>query len=103
MAAQEIANCFALKLRITARQAIGGFLQDAFDTGCATIGLNRHLMMPLAFAEIENAPALSLLNSPGIEGPPHTQAIEAPPEPIDQQQVQVSVPHGVEVIVKRRD
>ena len=91
LAAQEIANSFAIRLQVTARQAIGGVLQDCFQTGCATRGVHRHLRMPLAFADIEGVPSLSLLNSRGIEGREYSQnefIEDAPADPFEPQQVQ---------------
>ena len=105
LAAQEIANSFAIRLQVTARQAIGGVLQDCFQTGRSTTGVHLLLRMPLAFCDISGVPPLSLLNSHGIEARTYSQhdyIEDAPADSSEPQQVHIAAPRGVEVIVTHR-
>ena len=105
LSAQELANAFALRLQITVRQAIGGVLQDCFQTGRSTAGVHRHLRMPLSFCDIAGVPPLSLLNSHGIEArtySKHDWIEEAPADSGEPQRVLIEAPRGVEVIVTHK-
>ena len=107
LSAQELANAFALRLQITLRQAIGGVLQDSFQTGRSTIGVHRHLRMPLSFCDIAGVPPLSLLNSHGTEARTYSNHLcdwteELPADSSEPQRVLIEAPRGVEVIVTHK-
>ena len=107
LSAAELANAFALRLQVSLRQAIGGVLQDAFQTGRSTIGVHRHLRYPLSFCDILGVPPLSLLNSHGTEARTYSNHLgdwteELPADSSEPQSVHIEAPRGVEVIVKHK-
>ena len=108
LSAQELDSAFALRLQVSLRQAIGGVLQDAFQTGRSTVGVHRHLRYPLSFCDILGVPALSLLNSHGIEARTYSDHLCDWTEELPQdssgtsepKRVHIEAPRGIEVIVK---
>ena len=110
LSAEELESAFALRLQLSVRQAIGGVLQDAFQTGRSSIGVHRHLRYPLSFCDIAGVPALSLLNSHGIEARTYSDHLcdwteELPADSSgtsdsEPKRVHIEAPRGIEVIVK---
>ena len=52
---------------MTAAQAAIGYLGEAYVSRFANIGINRQLVIPLAFAHADCMPRLTLLDDQGVE------------------------------------
>ena len=104
LSAEELENAFALRLRVTIRQCIGGVLMDAYQGDTSSIGLHRHLRYPLCFRNLAGVPTLSLLNQHGLEARADSDHLcdwtEELPRGSEPSRVTIEAPRGIEVIVK---
>ena len=104
LSAEELENAFALRLRVTIRQCIGGVLMDAYQGDTSSIGVHRHLRYPLCFRKVSGVPTLSLLNVHGLEAHADSDHLcdwsEELPRGSEPSRVTIEAPRGIEVIVK---